>query len=195
MRILLGITGASGSVYARRLLGFLAERGIETHCALSSAARVTWRWELGGEPEEALTGSPCVRLYGEDDLMSPMASGSFRHDGMAIVPCSMRTLGALAGGIAQNLVQRAAEVCLKERRKLVLVVRESPYSLTHLENMVRVTQAGAVVLPASPGFYHRPRTMDDLVDFIVSRALDHLGIGNELIRRWDKAQQEAPPSE
>ncbi|MBI4865480.1 MAG: UbiX family flavin prenyltransferase [Candidatus Wallbacteria bacterium] len=190
MRILVGITGASGSAYARKLLAFLASRRIETHCCVSRSGRVTWDWELGGAPlVEASLAAP-VRFYDEDDLMSPMASGSFRHDGMVVVPCSMRTLGALANGTASNLVQRAAEVCLKERRKLVLVVRETPYSLTHLENMVRVTAAGAVVLPASPGFYHRPQSMEDLTDFIVSRALDHLGIENDLIRRWGSVPQE-----
>lgn len=190
MRILVGITGASGSAYARKLLTFLTSRGIETHCCVSRSGRVTWDWELRGAPLVEPSSAAQVRLYDEDDLMSPMASGSFRHDGMVVVPCSMRTLGALANGTASNLVQRAGEVCLKERRKLVLVVRETPYSLTHLENMVRVTAAGAVVLPASPGFYHRPQSMEDLTDFIVSRALDHLGIENDLIRRWGSVPQE-----
>jgi 4-hydroxy-3-polyprenylbenzoate decarboxylase len=113
-----------------------------------------------------------------------MASGSFRHDGMAIVPCSGRTLGSLASGVADTLVVRAADTCLKERRRLVLVIRETPLSTIHLENMLTVTRAGAVVLPASPGFYHKPETVSDLVDFVVARTLDHLATEHRVGRRW-----------
>lgn len=191
MRILVGITGASGAAYARRLLTALDALEIETHCAISESARTTWRWELGEEFEAFLPATRGVSRHGSTDLMSPMASGSFRHDGMAIVPCSMNTLASLASGQTSNLIQRAADVCLKERRPLILVPRESPYSLIHLENMTRVTRAGAVVLPASPGFYHRPATIDGLVDFVVSRVLDQLGIPNSLVRRWGDDRQEA----
>lgn len=193
MRIVVGVSGASGAPYARRLLEHLDRCGIETHCAISSAARLTWSWELGEEFDSSIRDLANVRVYPETDWMSPLASGSFRHDGMAIVPCSMRTLGSVAASVSDNLLQRAAEVCLKERRRLVLVVRESPYSLGHLQNMTRATEAGAIVLPASPGFYHRPRGLDDLVDFVVSRVLDHLGIDNELIRRWGGESREAAP--
>ncbi|MBI4869934.1 MAG: UbiX family flavin prenyltransferase [Candidatus Riflebacteria bacterium] len=182
---------ASGAPYALRLLQCLHGLELEVHVAVSAAARVTWEWELQESFETSVARLPGLRVHAEHDWMSPIASGSFRHDGMAVVPCSMRTLGAIAAGVSDNLVQRAAEVCLKERRKLVAVVREAPYSLGHLENMLRATRAGAIVLPASPGFYHRPRTVSDLVDFVVSRVLDHLGVPNDLIRRWGPNAVEA----
>ncbi len=190
-RIALGITGASGAIYASRLLTHLKGLGVEVHCAISETARITWKWELGREFQDSIADWDHVQWYEERDFMSPIASGSFRHDGMAIVPCSTRTLGCIAAGLSGNLIQRGAEVCLKERRKLILVVRESPYTLGHLENMTRLTQSGAVVIPASPGFYHRPRSIEDLVDFILSRTLDHLGIENSLIQRWGESAEEA----
>jgi 4-hydroxy-3-polyprenylbenzoate decarboxylase len=121
-----------------------------------------------------------------NDFRAGIASGSFRTRGMVIVPCSMSTMGAIASGVTNNLITRAADVHLKERRKLILVPRESPLSLIHLENMIKVTQAGAVVLPAMPGWYHVPRSLDDLIDFIVARICDQLGIDNDLIERWGK---------
>jgi 4-hydroxy-3-polyprenylbenzoate decarboxylase len=125
-----------------------------------------------------------LELYDSKDLAAPISSGSFPHDGMAIVPCSMGMLGRIANGISSDLISRAADVALKERRKLVLVPRETPLSEIHIRNMLAVTRAGAVVLPAMPGFYHQPKTIADLVDMVVSRILDHLGVGNRLFERW-----------
>lgn len=136
---------------------------------------------LGEEPPE-------IRYHPAGDLEAPVASGSFPHDGMAVCPCSAGSLGRIAGGISSNLIERAADVCLKERRRLVLVPRETPLSEIHLENMLRLARAGAVILPASPGFYGPAGKVEDLVDFVVSRVLDHLGVENDLVPRY------APPS-
>jgi 4-hydroxy-3-polyprenylbenzoate decarboxylase len=165
---------------------------------VSDAAAKVARHELGLELDlsdgagvvRALLGeeSPDVRYHAVEDLEAPIASGSFRHDGMAICPCSAGSLGRIAGGISSNLIERAADVCLKERRRLVLVPRETPLSEIHLENMLRLARAGAVILPASPGFYGPQGRIEDLVDFVVSRTLDHLGVENDLIPRY------APPS-
>lgn len=165
---------------------------------MSDAAAKVARHELGLELDlsdgaglvRALLGeeSPDVRYHAVEDLEAPIASGSFRHDGMAICPCSAGSLGRIAGGISSNLIERAADVCLKERRRLVLVPRETPLSEIHLENMLRLARAGAVILPASPGFYGPQGRIEDLVDFVVSRTLDHLGVENDLIPRY------APPS-
>ena len=132
-----------------------------------------------------------TRFYPIDNMTSRVASGSFHTDGMVVIPCSMKTLGGIANGYSDNLLLRAADVTIKERRPLVLVVRESPLSLIHLENMVRVTRAGAVVLPAMPAFYHRPKTVDALVDQVVGKVLDILGIDHQLFRRWDRQTRTA----
>ncbi len=161
---------------------------------MSDAAAKVARRELGIEldPENgpgiarALLGEepPGVEVHSNRDLEAPIASGSFLHDGMAVCPCSTGTLGRIAGGISSNLVERAADVCLKERRRLVLVPRETPLSAIHLENMLRLSRAGAVILPAAPGFYGRAATVEDLVDFVVSRVLDHLDVQNDLAPRY-----------
>ncbi len=148
---------------------------------MSDAAAKIAVHELGPEPGEERSN---VIRHAPGDLEVPIASGSYRHDGMAVCPCSMGTLGRIAGGISSNLIERAADVCLKERRRLVLVPRETPLSEIHLENMLRVTRAGAVVLPASPGFYGREVTVGRLVDFVVSRVLDQLGVENTLADRY-----------
>jgi len=172
-RIVVGVSGASGLAYARHLLGALAVReGVEVHLVLSEGARRVADHE--GEPVDALEALADV-VYDPTDLAARLASGSFRTAGMAVVPASATTLGKLAAGIADNLLLRAAYVHLKERRPLVLVPRETPLAAVTLEAMLRLAQAGAVVLPASPGFYHRPRTIDDLLAFVTQRVLDHLG--------------------
>lgn len=193
-RVVVGVTGASGSVYGRRLIRALLDLqpALEVHAVASSPGKITWQYELGGSfaPEEIAGSADLAKrlvLHGADDLFSALGSGSFRHRGMVIAPCSARTLGAIAGGLADGAVTRAADVCLKERRPLVLMVRETPLSRIHLENMLRVTDAGAIVLPASPGFYHRPETVDELVDFMVARALDHLGLEHAVGTRWKDA--------
>ena len=190
--LVLGITGGSGAAYAVRLLEVLLAAGREVHLAISDAGCQVLRAELGvtidpDRPDPVLllpgaTGN--VRPWGCRNLSAGIASGSFRTGGMAIVPCSMSSLGAIAHGMGTNLVQRAAEVHLKERRKLVLCPRETPLHLPALENMAAATRAGAVVLPLAPGFYTRPQTIADLVDFVVARIADQLDIPHDLGRRW-----------
>lgn len=188
--IALAITGASGAPYWRRLLAVLLDAGREVHLTWSSHADLVCRTELqqsladvlGQITAEGRAGS--VRTFDAHDFRAPMASGSAHYSGMAIVPCSLGTLSRVATGVSSDLVTRAADVMLKERRKLVLLFRETPLSLIHLENMVRVTQAGAVVMPAAPGFYQQPRGIDDLVDFIVQRVCAQLGVPVRLVKPW-----------
>ena len=187
MNIAVGITGASGVVYGIRLLEVL--RGVaETHLIVSASAKQILAIETDYELEGLYARASHV--YANSDLTAPLSSGSVRYDGAIIVPCSMKTLGCIAAGISTTLITRVAEVCLKESRKLVLIPRETPLSLIHLKNMVTVKKAGAVLLPASPAFYHEPKTVLDMVDFIVARALDVFGVeleagkDNDLIRRW-----------
>lgn len=183
-RLVVAVTGASGAPYARRLLVALSEAGVEVFAVRSSAGLRCWRQEVGDDFPGELPGPGTVEVLPEKDVGAGPASGSFRHDGMVVVPCSMRTLSAIAGGNADSLVTRAADVSLKERRRLVLVTRETPLNLIHIENMARVTRAGAVVMPAEPGFYHRPQRVDDLIDFVVQRILDQLEVPREVAPRW-----------
>jgi 4-hydroxy-3-polyprenylbenzoate decarboxylase len=176
MRILVAITGASGLEYARRLVSVLkGMKGIETSVVASAGAKAVARAEGGTLPKAD---------FGESDFSCPFASGSNPPDAMVVIPCSLKTLGEISNGVGSNLINRAAEVCLKERRKLVLVVRETPYSLVAIRNMETVTLAGGVVLPASPGFYGKPKKVGDLVDFIVARVLDQLRLEHRLATRW-----------
>lgn len=182
-RIILGITGASGIPYAVKLIRALAKRDdVEFHTIVSDAARVVLRHETELEPENLTIGASAE--YRENDIAAPPASGSFQHDGMIICPCSMATLSAVATGYAKNLIHRAADVTLKERRPLILVTRETPLNSIHLQNMLTAHNAGATILPASPGFYHRPTTVDDLTSHLAGRILDQLDIPHELSRRW-----------
>jgi 4-hydroxy-3-polyprenylbenzoate decarboxylase len=190
--IVVGITGASGAAYAKRLLQVLLEADLETHVVMSPSASQVFAAELGitlavekGDLTPLLGESAKrLRVWSHTNLAAGIASGSFRTTGMVICPCSMSTLAAIAHGQGTNLIHRAADVHLKERRKLILVPRETPLSLVALENMASVTRAGAIVLPAMPGFYHQPKTIQDLVDFVVSRVADQLDIDQSLIRRW-----------
>ena len=193
MRIFLGITGASGAPYARRLLQALSASGCEVGVTVSGAAVEVLATELYGDArlsrDEVLARftegvSEQVTVYEPNDWRAPYASGSARVDGYVICPCSMGTLGALASGVMSNLIQRAASVALKEGRRLVVMPRETPLSDIHLENMLRLRRAGATILFLAPGFYHRAETVDDLVDFIVARCLDQLGLEHSLTRRW-----------
>lgn len=193
MRVFLGITGASGAPYAARLLEALVAADCEVGISASSAGIEVLATELYGNaslPRDQVlarftegAGAAAI-LYDPSDWKAPYASGSAQVDGYVICPCSMGTLGTIASGAMTNLIQRAASVAIKEGRRLVLVPRETPLSTIHLENMLRVRQAGAVVLFAAPGFYHGAETIDDLVDFVVGRCLDQLGLANTLIRRW-----------
>jgi 4-hydroxy-3-polyprenylbenzoate decarboxylase len=200
--LVLGITGASGAAYAVRLLEVLLKAGRDVHLSISPSGQAVIGEELGiridldrFEPAMLLgKASPALaRLddhlayFHHKNLMAPIASGSFLTAGMVICPCSGSTLSAVAHSMGENLIHRAAEVHLKERRKLVVVPRETPLSLPQLKNMQAIHEAGAVVLPASPGFYHGAQTVADLVDFVVARICDQLGVANALMRRWGEA--------
>ena len=183
-RIVVGISGASGAVYGIRLLEVLAERSdTETHLVMSSGAETTIRYETGREPAEVATLADAT--YGERDLAASLASGTFITAGMVVAPCSMRTLSGVANSAADDLITRAADVHLKERRPLVLVVRETPLHAGHLRLMSEATAAGAIILPPVPGFYQRPQTVAEIVDHTIGKVLDVLGIhDHELFRRW-----------
>jgi len=182
MRLVVGISGASGAIYGVRTLRALRISGVETHLVVSDSARKTISLETGFSFSSV--SKFATKTYEIDDLTAPLASGSFLTDGMVVAPCSMKTLGGIASGFSQNLLLRAADVTLKERRPLILMVRETPLSLIHLENMVTVARAGATVLPAMPAFYNSPSSVDALVDQVVEKVLDVLGIENHLSRRW-----------
>jgi len=189
------ITGASGSIYGGRLVQALAESGNQVLVILSEAAVYVMAHELRIDPDrgfldylahqgltpEALTR---IEIFSDNEIASAPASGSFVHHGMAVAPCSMKTLAAAAAGYADNLITRSCDVSLKEKRPLIMVPRETPFSLIHLENMTRLARAGAVILPPSPSFYSFPQTVGDLVDTVVARILDHLGADHNLLDRW-----------
>jgi 4-hydroxy-3-polyprenylbenzoate decarboxylase len=196
VRVFLGITGASGAPYAARLVEALAAADCEVGVSASNAGVEVLATELYGDAtlprDEVLARfteglGDAVTVYDPSDYRAPYASGSARVDGYVVCPCSMATVGTLATGAMANLIHRAASVALKEERRLVLVPRESPLSSIHLEALLKLRQAGAVILFAAPGFYHGASSIDDLVDFVVGRCLDQLGLENQLIRRWGEA--------
>ena len=194
--VCLAFTGASGLPYGVRLLECLLAAGCKVQLLYSAVAQVVARQEMDLElparPKEAAdffrarcTDLPgTLEVYGREEWFAPVASGSNPPDAMVICPCTMGTLASIAAGLADNLIERAADVALKERRPLILVPRETPFSTLHLENMLRLSRAGAVILPPNPGFYHRPQTVQDVVDFVVARILDHLAVPHSLMRRW-----------
>ena len=197
MEFTVAITGASGSIYAQRTLVHMAASGVveRINLILSGSAETVARVELGvdlrgadGRAVNKLVGLPddsrLIQLQRLDNMAARPSSGSHPQEGMVIVPCSMGTLGAIASGAGTNLIHRAADVTLKESRKLVLVPRETPYNAIHLENMLRLSRAGAHIIPASPGFYHRPQTIEALVDHFVFRILDHLGVPHSPATQW-----------
>ena len=202
--VTLAYTGASGLPYGLRLLECLLAAECHVYLLYSSVAQIVARQEcdltIPTQPREAARffaerfGARDAQLtvYGRDDWMAPVASGSNPADAMAICPCSMGTLGAIAGGLADNLIERAADVMLKERRPLVLVPRETPLSAIHLENMLKLARAGAVILPPAPGFYDRPQSVADLVDFVVARVLDQLAVSHTLGPRWGEERIAGP---
>jgi 4-hydroxy-3-polyprenylbenzoate decarboxylase len=190
--IVVGITGASGAPYAVRLLQALTAAHRPISLIVSKYGLRLLATESGIESIDALRDAvgidawaSYVEVFSNDDRGAPPASGSARTSGMIVCPCSMGTLSAIAVGASRSLIERAADVTLKEQRKLVLVPRETPLSAIHLGNMLRLTRAGAVVMPASPGFYHRPKQISDLVDFMVGRMLDQLGVEQKLVKRWE----------
>ena len=194
--ITVALTGASGMPYGLRLIESLVRAKAGVYLLYSQAAHVVAKQELGitlppraadaerffSERYSAKRGQ--LRVFGREDWFAPVASGSNPPDAMVICPCTMGTLAAVAAGLSDSLIERAADVTLKEGRKLILVPRETPFSALHLENMLKLSRAGAVILPANPGFYHHPKRIEDLVDFVVARVLDHLGIQHGLMQRW-----------
>ena len=178
----MAITGASGVIYGIRMLEALSKLKIETHLVMSEWGAKTIKIETDKTADHVK--ALATKFYGDDNMAAPISSGSFRTDGMAIVPCSMKTLASIANAFDDSLVSRAAGVCIKEHRKLVVVPRETPLSKIHLQNMTMLADAGAVVLPAMPGFYHRPRTMDDLINHVVGKVLDQFEIEHHLFKRW-----------
>ena len=191
-KLIVAITGASGVIYAKRLLEILSQEDFLIHLTISEAGALIIQNEFDIEinladfKSETLLGfhSQNIIYHHFLDITAAISSGSYRTEGMVIVPCSMGTLGAIAAGISSNLIHRAADVCIKERGKLVLVPRETPLSSIHLENMLKLSQLGVCILPAMPGFYHKPHTIDEQVDFVVCKIIDQFGIDNNLIRRW-----------
>ncbi|MFH2057568.1 MAG: flavin prenyltransferase UbiX [Pseudomonadota bacterium] len=193
--IIVGISGASGSIYAIRLIKALIEAKTKVMVILSDASKGVLAHEMGFDPKALFAdflNEYGVRLDGQDDLevffqdqmASEPASGSFVHSGMVVCPCSMKTLSAIAHGFADNLLTRSADVSLKEKRPLILVPRETPYNLIHLENMAKAHRAGAIILPPNPSFYSFPQTIEDVVDTVVARILDHLNVTHALLPRW-----------
>ncbi|MGO9446811.1 MAG: flavin prenyltransferase UbiX [Thiobacillaceae bacterium] len=196
--ITLAFTGASGMAYGLRLLECLVEAGAQVNLLTTQAAHIVAKQELAltlpnrpidlekqfAETYRATPGQ--LKVYGRDDWFAPVASGSARVDAMVVCPCSMGTLAAIANGASDNLIERAADVMLKEQRKLILVPRETPFSTLHLENMLRLARMNTVILPANPGFYHLPQTVQDVVDFVVARILDQLNIDQKLFPSWGR---------
>jgi len=183
-RLVVGVTGASGAVYAKRLLEVLNEKNIETHIIVSKTAEKIINHEL--EMSRVEFEKLGRYSYREDEVDAPLSSGSFKTDGMIIIPCSLKTLAGIACGYTDNLILRAADVTLKEKRTLILVPRETPLNAIHLHNMLKLARIGVIILPAMPAFYHKPKKIEELVDFIVGKILDLLGIEHQLFKRWSR---------
>jgi 4-hydroxy-3-polyprenylbenzoate decarboxylase len=182
MRLILAITGSSGVIYGIKVLEILSNLKIETHLIISEWGERNVQIET--ERSVEFVKSLATKQYSSDNMAAPISSGSFITDGMAIVPCSMKTLSSIANGYDDNLVSRAASVCIKESRKLVIVPRETPLSRIHLQNMSKLADIGVIVLPAMPGFYHRPKSIDDLVTHIAGKILDQFDIDHNVFKRW-----------
>ena len=189
MKIVVGITGASGAILGIRTLEALKFLGVETHLILSKWARATVAHETSMPLEELESIASAV--HHPDNQAAPLSSGSFKTDGMIIIPCSMKTLASISNGYDDNLISRAASVTIKENRKLVIVPRETPLSQIHLSNMLKLAKIGVIILPAMPGFYHRPKTVNDLILHIVGKALDQFDINNEVFKRWQNDNTES----
>ena len=202
---IVGITGASGSIYGVRLIEELLVTGNDVHIVITDSGKKVIEYETGYHAEafarhleingNTISGKKGNRnfsnkgkviFYEIDNLFAAIASGSFKTDGMIVLPCSMSTLAEIANGISKNLLTRAADVCIKEKRKLVIVPRETPLSTIHLKNMLALSETGVTILPAMPGFYHKPQSMEDLINFVVGKVLDTLNIENQLFEKWGK---------
>jgi len=180
MKIVIAITGASGAIYPRELLNFLRASSHEISVVLTDNAQIIWKDELGES-----FNSEGLKLFGNKDFKAPFASGSAKYDQMVIIPCSMGTLGRIAHGISNDLITRTADVFLKEKRKLILVPRDTPYHLIHVENMRLLMMAGATIIPATPSFYSKPKTVTEVANTVISRVLDQMGIENDLMKRYE----------
>jgi len=193
-KIIVAICGASGSIYGIRLLKALLNKPVNIYLIISNAGYKVLEHETGYKGESfssflkdkgvVIHKDAALNIYEQDDFFAPPASGSFRHDGMVIAPCSMKTLGAIASGIADNLIHRAADVSLKEKRQFILLPRETPLNAIHIKNMYKLAMSGATIMPPSPSFYFNPKTISDLVDTVIARVLDHLKIEHDLFREW-----------
>lgn len=183
MKLVVGITGASGSIYALRLIEVLRQAGHEVHAVVTDSGWQVLDYECGVSRETLAKG--VAVLYDNDNVGAAIASGSFRVDAMVVLPCSMKTAASIAHSMSDNLLTRAADVMLKEGRKLILVPRETPMHAIHLENLLKLAQLGVRIMPAAPGFYHRPQTIEDLVDMLVGKICDQLGIDTDLFARWE----------
>jgi 4-hydroxy-3-polyprenylbenzoate decarboxylase len=191
--IITGITGASGSIYALNFIKHAAALKIDLRVVVTEMGASVFKHETGMTVSEAAAkykipagGPEGIRIYNNNDMFADIASGSYKTDGMVVIPCSMKTLSGIANGYSSSLLERAADVMLKEKRRLILAVRETPLSLIHLKNMTSAAEAGAVILPAAPGFYHKPETIDDLADFMTGKILDQLGIEHKLKTVWNQ---------
>jgi 4-hydroxy-3-polyprenylbenzoate decarboxylase len=194
--VTLAFTGASGMPYGMRLLELLLAAGVRVYLMYSQAAQIVAHQEMqlvlpsrAREAEELFSRrfnieQGQLRVFGREDWLAPVASGSNPADAMVVCPCTMGTLAAIAAGMSQKLIERSADVMLKENRKLILVPRETPFSAIHLENMLKLVRSGAIILPPNPGFYHHPRNIEEMVDFVVARILDHVGVAHTLMPRW-----------
>lgn len=186
MRLIVGITGGSGAQYGLRLIEVLVELGHQVDLVISDGGKKVMELEVTSDYSSIL--DLATEQYDIKDIGAPIASGTHPNDGMIIIPCSMKTLAAIAHGFSQNLVHRAADCMLKENRKLILVTRETPLNLIHLNNLVTAKQAGAVIFPASPGFYYKPKTIDDVVNFVVGKILNIFSIDHDLFDPWDPSK-------
>jgi len=184
-KIILAITGASGSIYALQFLKFMQQAGVEVHGIISDAGRLVLQHELGLTPDDLQ--KYVARWHAADDFAAPVSSGSSRYDAMVVLPCTMGSLGAIANGIAKNLVHRAADVTLKEKKPLLLAIRETPLNRIHLENLLKVYDAGATVCPPMPSFYHHPESLEEMAAFFAGRLADLLGIQVKGLKRWQGA--------
>lgn len=183
MKLVVGITGASGSIYALRLIEVLRQAGHEVHAVVTDSGWQVLDYECGVSREDLV--KRVAVLYDNDNVGAAIASGSFRADAMVVLPCSMKTAASIAHSMSDNLLTRAADVMLKEGRKLILVPRETPMHAIHLENLLKLAQLGVRIMPAAPGFYHRPQTIEELVDMLVGKICDQLGIDTDLFARWE----------
>lgn len=188
-KIVVGITGASGSIYAKRMIEVLVQKEIQVHVIATEKGKQVFKYELSLDLNQwikELNATYCnVKLENHQNLFAGVASGSHGFDAVVILPCSMGTLAEISHGLSRNLLTRAADVALKEGRKLVIVPRETPFNTIHLENMTRLSKVGATIIPAMPGFYHHPQTMDDLINFVVGKVLSYLNIDHNLFKKWE----------